>query len=163
MLPSVPVEAAEELQVKSKIAPMYTGRMMPLLDSVDAVTVRVPDIDAGLAFYRDALGHRLRWRNDEIGQAGLELPGSATELVLSTQEQYEPNWRVQSTADAVEMFCTHGGQVVAEPVDIPVGRVAVVQDPFGNSLVILDLSKGTYVTDDSGTVTGVAHGLSEHG
>jgi predicted enzyme related to lactoylglutathione lyase len=132
-----------------------TEPMSPLLDSVDAVTVHVPDLDAGLAFYRDALGHRLRWRNDDVGQAGLELPGSTTELVLSTREEYEPNWKVQSAADAVELFCAHGGRVVAEPVDIPVGRVAVVEDPFGNRLVVLDLSKGTYVTDGSGTVTGV--------
>jgi catechol 2,3-dioxygenase-like lactoylglutathione lyase family enzyme len=42
----------------------------PLLQKVDAVTVRVPDLDTGLRFYRDALGHELRWRHDEIGQAG---------------------------------------------------------------------------------------------
>jgi hypothetical protein len=29
----------------------------PLLRSVDAVTVPVPDLDAGLSFYRDRLGH----------------------------------------------------------------------------------------------------------
>jgi hypothetical protein len=45
--------------------------------------------------------------------------------------------------------------VVAAPVDIPVGRAAVVADPFGNELVLLDLSKGRYVTDDAGNVTGV--------
>jgi predicted enzyme related to lactoylglutathione lyase len=49
-----------------------------------------------------------------------------------------------------------GGRIIAEPEDIPVGRVAVVEDPFGNVLVLLDLSKGRYVTDDDGTVTGVA-------
>lgn len=126
-----------------------------LFDSVDAVTVRVPDLDAGLAFYRDALGHRLRWRNDDVGQAGLELPGSATELVLTTRERYEPNWKVQSAAHAAEVFRGHGGRVVSEPADIPVGHVAVVEDPFGNVLVVLDLLKGSYETDESGTVTGV--------
>lgn len=54
----------------------------PLLRKVDAVTFRVPDLDSGLAFYRDALGHALRWRNDEIGQAALSLPDSETEIVL---------------------------------------------------------------------------------
>jgi hypothetical protein len=33
--------------------------------------------------------------------------------------------------------------------------VAVVRDPFGNLLVLLDLSKGTYTTDADGMVTGV--------
>jgi hypothetical protein len=64
----------------------------------------------GLRFYRDSLGHALRWRSDDIGQAGLALAGS---------------------------------QVVTEPFDIPVGRVAVVADPFGNTLVLLICLKGT--------------------
>jgi catechol 2,3-dioxygenase-like lactoylglutathione lyase family enzyme len=102
----------------------------PLLQKVDAVTVPVPDLDAGLAFYRDRLGHQLRWRNEEVGAAGLALPGSDTEIVLTTR-------------------------MIAEPEDIPVGRVAVVADPFGNVLVLLDLSKGRYLTDGDGTVTGV--------
>jgi catechol 2,3-dioxygenase-like lactoylglutathione lyase family enzyme len=45
----------------------------PLLQAVDAVTVPVPDLDSGLAFYQGRLGHRLLWRNDEVGQAGLAL------------------------------------------------------------------------------------------
>jgi len=31
-----------------------------------------------------------------------------------------------------------------------------VRDPFGNRLVLLDLSWGRYSTDESGTITGVA-------
>jgi hypothetical protein len=45
--------------------------------------------------------------------------------------------------------------VLSEPFDIPVGRVAVVADPFGNVLVLLDLSKGRYTTDDAGRVTSI--------
>ncbi len=44
---------------------------------------------------------------------------------------------------------------MTEPFDIPVGRVAVVADPFGNILVLLDLPKGHYVTDTTGNVTAV--------
>ena len=123
----------------------------PLLQKVDAVTVPVPDLDAGLRFYHGSLGHELRWRNDQAGQAGLGLPGSDTELVLTTRQEYEPNWLVTSADQAAA-----GGHVVTEPFDIPVGRVAVVADPFGNTLVLLDLSKGRYVTDSAGNVTGVA-------
>lgn len=48
----------------------------PLLQKVEAIQVPVPDLDAGMGFYRDRLGHELRWRNDQIGQAGLVMPGS---------------------------------------------------------------------------------------
>jgi hypothetical protein len=34
--------------------------------------------------------------------------------------------------------------------------VAVVADPFGNPLAVVDLGKGRYVTDADGNVTGVA-------
>ena len=78
-----------------------------------------------------------------------------SEIVLSTQFNYEPNWLVDSLDSAVEVFRRNGGRVLAEPSDIPVGRVAVVADPFGNRLVLLDLSKGSYTTDADRTVTGV--------
>ena len=124
----------------------------PRLRKVDAVTVHVPDLDAGLAFYRDGLGHPLRWRNDHIGQAGLALGEGDTELVLTTEHGYEPNWLVDSVPDAVVALRALGATVLAEPEDIPVGRVAVVLDPFGNPLVLVDLSKGAYATDAEGQV-----------
>ena len=111
---------------------------------VDAVTVPVPDLDAGLRFYAETLGHRVRWRNDAVGQAGLELPDGDSELVLTTRQGYEPNWLVESVDRAAEFLAGHGCDLVAAPFDIPVGRAAVVRDPFGNTLVILDLSQGTY-------------------
>lgn len=126
-----------------------------VLRLVDAVTVRVPTLDDGIAFYCGQLGHRLAWRNESIGQAGLSLPDGESELVLTTRHDYEPNWLVESVEGAVERFTAGGGQVLAAPADIPVGRLAVVQDPFGNALVLLDLSKGTYTTDADGAVVDV--------
>ena len=111
---------------------------------VDAVTVPVPDLETGLRFYGQAWGHRLKWRNDAVGQAGLELPDGDSELVLTTRQSYEPNWLVDSVDEAVELLTGLGGDLVAGPFDIPVGRAAVVRDPFGNTLVVVDLSKGTY-------------------
>jgi predicted enzyme related to lactoylglutathione lyase len=126
----------------------------PMFQAIDAVTIPVPDLDAGLRFYRDSLGHELRWRNDAIGQAGLAM-ASGTEIVLTTRQRYEPDWLVASADDAAAAVRAAGGQVVTEPFDIPVGRLAVVADPFGNHLVVLDLSKGHYVTDEAGDVTAV--------
>ena len=131
-------------------------RRSPLFQTVDAVTVLVPSLDEGLRFYRDGLGHALLWRNDATGQAGMRLPASDTELVLTTEQRYEPDWLVESVDEATDAVLAAGGRVIAEPADVPVGRAAVVADPFGNSLVLLDLSKGRYVTDDTGNVTGVA-------
>src|SRR5687767_8484675 len=98
----------------------------PLLRGVDAVTVSVPDLDTGIAFYVDRLGQELRWRNDAVGQAGLALPDGTTEIVLTTHHGYEPNWLVESADEAAATFERAGGTVLSPPTDIPVGRLAVV-------------------------------------
>jgi predicted enzyme related to lactoylglutathione lyase len=122
-----------------------------LLQKVDAVQVPVPDLDTGLRVYHDGLGQELRWRNDQIGQAGLRMPGSDTEIVLATGRKHEPNWLVSSADDAALAIQEAGGRLVTGPFDIPVRRVAVVADPFGSVLVLAGLSKGRYVTDRTGT------------
>jgi predicted enzyme related to lactoylglutathione lyase len=125
-----------------------------LLRKVDSVQIPVPDLDGGLAFYRDRLGHELIWRTETA--AGLRLADSDSELVLQTQQpQPEVDFLVDSVDQAATQLTRAGGTVLAEPFDIPVGRVAVIADPFGNSLTILDLTKGRYLTDADGNVIGV--------
>jgi predicted enzyme related to lactoylglutathione lyase len=126
--------------------------MNPLLRKVDCVQIPVPDLDAGLRFYRDGLGLELKRRH--ATQAGLRL--GDTELVLQTERpDPETDFLVDSAEEAVRRVEALGGSVLSGPEDIPVGRVAKVADPFGNSLVLLDLSKGTFQTGPDGTVTGV--------
>jgi predicted enzyme related to lactoylglutathione lyase len=126
-----------------------------LLRKVDCIQLPVPDLEGGLAFYRDRLGHELVWRTETA--AGLRLGDSDTELVLQTQRsQPEVDLLVGSVDQAATQVTRAGGRVVVEPFDIPVGRVAVVADPFGNPLTLLDLTRGRYRTDPDGNVTGVA-------
>ena len=129
----------------------------PLLRYVDAITVPVPDLDQGMAFYRDVTRPPadLAQRRDRAGRAPPGRIGH-TEIVLTTRQAYEPDWKVHSADAAAQMFAAHGGKVLAGPVDIPIGRLAVVEDPFGNRLVLLDSTKGTYDTDKSGAVTGIS-------
>lgn len=116
----------------------------PILREIDAIMIRVPDLDRGLAFYRDALGHEVLWRNDELGQVGLRLPDAETEIVITDRLDTHPAWRVADAAAAAEGLVAAGARMVMEPSDIPVGRVAVVEDPFGNRLTLVDLTKGRY-------------------
>jgi predicted enzyme related to lactoylglutathione lyase len=128
---------------------------MTVLRAVDCVHLVVPDLESGLAFYRDRLGHELVWRTGEA--AGLRLPETGAELVISVAHDGPVvDFLVESVNDAVAELTAGGATVLVEPFDIPVGRVAVLADPFGNRLSVLDLSKGRYTTGDDGTVTGVA-------
>src|SRR3954447_2989862 len=120
---------------------------------VDAVVVRVPTVDQGLAFYRDALGHELLWRRPDA--AGLRMRDSRSELVLMTTVDAETDLLVENLDEKVASITAAGGTVVTPPLDIDVGRAARIRDPFGNPLTLIELSKGRYVTGPDGTVTGV--------
>jgi predicted enzyme related to lactoylglutathione lyase len=134
---------------------MKCSRPEPLIQKVDCVRLYVPDLDAGLAFYRDQLGHQVIWRMEH--QVGLRMPGSDAEIVLQNEEQgQEIDFKVHSADAAAARIQEAGGKIVVPPFDIQIGRCAVVQDPWGNPFVLLDTSKGLLVTDDDGTVIGTA-------
>ena len=61
---------------------------------------------------------------------------------------------VESVRAAVERFVDAGGTLVSGPFEVPIGRGAVVADPWGNALVFLDMSKGALKTDSLGNVAG---------
>ena len=126
---------------------------MPLIRKVDCVRLYVPDLETGLAFYRDQLGHELIWRTETA--AGLRLPESEAELVIQTEDQrQEVDLLVESADEAAKFIDQAGGRVIVPPFDIQIGRCAVVEDPWGNPLVLLDTSKGLLKTDADGNVMG---------
>jgi predicted enzyme related to lactoylglutathione lyase len=126
-----------------------------LVQKVDCIRLYVADLEAGLAFYRDRLGHALIWRTEEA--AGLRLPEGEAEIVLhSERAELEVDLKVASADAAAARFRAAGGKVVAPPFEIQIGRAAVVEDPWGNQLVLLDSSKGLLATDEEGNVIGNA-------
>ena len=127
---------------------------MALLRKVDCVRLYVPDLEAGLSFYRDRLGHELIWRTETA--VGLRLPESEAELVLQTENQrQEVDLLVDSAEEAANLVEQAGGKVIVPPFDIQIGRCVVLEDPWGNPLVLLDTSKGLLKTDADGNVIGL--------
>ena len=76
------------------------------------------------------------------------VPGPAT-------MGYAPTWLVDSVVEAGRAIEEAGGRVVEGPRALPVGHLVVAADPFGNHLVLIDLTTGRYTTDADGRVTGV--------
>ena len=125
----------------------------PLFRKVDCVRMPVANLEAALAFYRDALGHELNWRT--ATSAGLRTPDSDAEIVIHTEgNPPEVDLLVDSVEAAATRFVAAGGRIVTGPFDIAIGRCAVVADPWGNVLVMLDMTKGKLVTDTDGNVIG---------
>ncbi len=124
-----------------------------MFKKVDCVLFRVPDFEKALAFYRDHLHHKMAWRRGDTA-AGLRMDESETEIVIMAEKgrSMEVDLLVESTEEAVRDFEKAGGHVVEGPFDIPIGRCAVVKDPWDNVLVILDTSKGLLKVDAEGNV-----------
>jgi catechol 2,3-dioxygenase-like lactoylglutathione lyase family enzyme len=110
---------------------------VPVLKKIAAILVKVPSIERGLDFYREQLGMQTVWKKEDI--AAVRLGDS--NFVLSTRLDPKNAFLVDSAEHAVAVFERAGGKVVAGPEDTPVGQVAVVEDPFGNRLTLVDLSR----------------------
>jgi predicted enzyme related to lactoylglutathione lyase len=123
----------------------------PLFRKVDCIRLPVADLDAALGFYRDALGHELIWRTATA--VGLRIPESEAEIVLHIEgDPPEVDLKVEAVEEAIARFTEAGGTVVVGPFEIQIGMAAVVADPWGNRLVLLDQSKGLLQTDAQGNV-----------
>jgi predicted enzyme related to lactoylglutathione lyase len=112
------------------------------LKKIDAVLHRVGDIDEAIRFYVDVLGLRLGWRGESM--AGLLFPGNDSELVLHIDDSLpNPNisFQVEDVDDFVEDYREKGYNVLVEPFDIRCGMCAVLSDPYGNGIEVMDLTK----------------------
>ena len=112
------------------------------LKKIDAVLHRVGNIDEAIRFYVDVLGLRLGWRDESM--AGLLFPGNDSELVLHIDDSLpNPNisFQVEDVDDFVEEYREKGYNVLVEPFDIRCGMCAVLSDPYGNAIEVMDLTK----------------------
>jgi len=125
----------------------------PVFRKIDCYSVPVDNLDAGIEFY-GRLGHGLLWRDGD-NSAGLRLPDSDDELVLHTDKRpFETCILVDSVDSAIASITANGGKLAFGPIQIKIGKYALLNDPWGNPLPILDFSNGKLVTDENGNVVG---------
>jgi catechol 2,3-dioxygenase-like lactoylglutathione lyase family enzyme len=117
---------------------------------IDCHMLRAPDLDAAIAFYRDRLGQKLVWKTDIA--AGFAMPDTDAELVVHTTLAPETDLLVESVPEAFEKLIGAGASAIMPPFEIAIRKCAVLRDPFGNVLTILDQSKGPLQVDESGNV-----------
>lgn len=126
---------------------------MSLFKNIDCIRLYVPDLAKGYEFYHEKLGMKLVWRTEK--GMGFLLEDGVTELVIQNEDKYqEADIKVESVVKAVEQIEKAGGRIIKGPFDIKIGKCAVIADPWDNSMVILDTTKGTFVTDEQGNIVG---------
>lgn len=111
---------------------------------------KVDTLEEGLKFYAERLGHELIWKTATA--AGLKLPHSHAELVISTEHGPETDIKVKDAKTAFEEMIAAGASPIAEPFEISIGYCAVVADPWGNRITILDTAKGLLKVDNDKNV-----------
>ena len=126
----------------------------PMFENVDCIQMHVDDLDKGLAFYRDALGLKLLWRTGL--SCGLGMKKGLAEIVLTLDHHDMVDLKVHDVESELPRFLDAGGKLITGAFDIDIGKCAVVADPWENQYCILDMTKGTYDTDQKGVVNGVS-------
>jgi predicted enzyme related to lactoylglutathione lyase len=114
-----------------------------MLRKIDCVMVRVGDLTSAVEFYTRVFGLQPLWRDET--SAGLGMPETDTEVVLHTMDLADDrgvHYLVDDVPSAVAMGHRAGCIVREEPFDVAIGMCAVLEDPFGNTVCLLDMSKG---------------------
>jgi lactoylglutathione lyase len=118
-----------------------------MIRKIDCVMVRVPDLAPAVEFYTRAFGLRELWRDET--SIGLGLAETDAEIVLHTMDlpaDRSVHYLVDDVPDAVATAERAGCTVREAPFDIAIGKCAVLVDPFGNTVCLLDMSKGSRTT-----------------
>lgn len=115
-----------------------------MLRKIDCIMIRVKDVEAAAAYYASVFGLRPQWSGD--GSIGLTFPETDAEIVLHNDpaipSSVEVHYLVDDVVSAVAHLAAQGCQVLVAPFPIMIGKCAVIRDPFGTRLCILDMTKG---------------------
>ncbi len=115
-----------------------------MLKKIDCVMIRVEDPEAAAVYYSDVFGLRRLWQDET--SVGMGFAEQDAEVVLhcnpDVPSPVDVHYLVDDVVYSVEVLRENGCRVLSEPFDIPIGKCAVVRDPFGTTLSILDMSKG---------------------
>ena len=114
------------------------------LKKIDAVLLSVSDLEKTAEFYVDVMGLKRGWTDKENKMVGLLFPGNDTELVLHCDESLpDPNvsYQVDDVLEFVKEYRNKGYKVLVEPFDIRCGKCAILEDPEGHSVEIMDITK----------------------
>jgi lactoylglutathione lyase len=115
-----------------------------MLKKIDCVMIRVADLEVATTYYSEVFGLRALWRDGL--SVGMGFPETDAEIVLHCNPDLpnpvDVHYLVDDVQEAVRLFREKGCQVLVEPFDIPIGKCAVIQDPFDTVLSILDITKG---------------------
>ena len=100
------------------------------------------DIGRDLGFYRDRLGGELIWRSEGFGAEVAAVRLGDGPLVLLADHRPAPSalpiWAVEDLDDELARLRAAGWEEGVRRVEVPDGPCAVLVDPSGNEVALLE-------------------------
>ena len=116
----------------------------PVLSKIDCIMTKVDDLDSARRFYEGVLGLEPLW--SDVHSVALGMPRSEAEIVLHDNPDIPKECNVHYLVNDVDTVAAklsaEGCAVVEPPFEVRIGKCAVIRDPFGNLLNLIDMSKG---------------------
>ena len=115
-----------------------------MLKKIDCVMIRVEDPEAAKKYYTEVFGLQPLWGDENT--VGLGFPETDAEIVLRNESNIpssvEVYYLVDNVESAVNELQKRDCTTIVGPIDITIGKCAIIRDPFGTRLCILDMTKG---------------------
>ncbi len=111
------------------------------------VMIVVKNMDRSVAFYRDVVGlkllfHQDNWSQFDAGRIILGLHPEGDEVKVSPTTGCTLGIYVDDITKATSELKRRGGRIEIEPRNEPFGRWALLKDPDGYNLQIVELKSG---------------------
>ena len=124
-----------------------------MFEKVDCLRFYVENLEDGIEYYNKKLGLKIAWKMEHA--IGFLMNDDKTEIVIQNfDKRVETDTKVKSVIEAVKKIVESGGKIINGPFDIEIGKCAIIEDPWGNQMTILDTTKGLFVTDKNGNIVG---------
>lgn len=113
------------------------------IKKIDCIMYCVTNLEKAAKFYEEVLGLKKGWFDQKEEMIGFLLPDTESEIVLH-KDTTLPNPDINFQVENVDLFCEYylnrGYQVELEPIEVRCGKYAVLVDPDGNKIPIIDLT-----------------------
>jgi len=117
---------------------------MNRLLKIDNIMFFVKDLEKASKFYENVLGLKRVWTDKKNKMIGFVFDESDSEIVIHGDPEI-PNPDFSFLVENVEQFCEEyrkkGYSLIREPFDVRCGKFAILADPDGNAIPIIDLMK----------------------
>jgi catechol 2,3-dioxygenase-like lactoylglutathione lyase family enzyme len=117
---------------------------VPRLLKIDNVMYFVADLETAAQFYEEALGLRRAWTDREREMIGFTFVQGDSEIVIH-RDPTIPNPDFSFLVEDVEAVCdahrASGHAILVGPFGVRCGKFAVLADPDGNRISIVDLTR----------------------